>query len=281
MTPRTPGANKSPVPGGSVRAGSLLLPSPFPIRSVETDNYRTKTITLDVSLNATPGQFVMAWLPRFDEKPFSLVDSDPVTLMITAVGPFTRLLHEMQPGDPLWIRGPFGNGFQLPRPGMRAAFIGGGYGVAPLLWLARAWRQQLSALTVFIGAATAKDLLYAGRFTSLHEAAQGEGPALDLLTCTEDGSTGSTGLVTDLLATPLAAGDFDLLCACGPHGMLSAIDRLGDDHSVQRQLSWEAYMRCAVGICGSCELNGSVLCLDGPVLQQSSSENSRSDQFSG
>ena len=279
MTPRLPGANTSTVSGGSVRAGSLRLPSPFPIRSVETDNYRTKTITLGVSLNATPGQFIMAWLPRFDEKPFSLVDSDPVTLMVTAVGPFTRLLHELEPGDPLWIRGPFGNGFQLPPAGTRAAFIGGGYGVAPLLWLARAWRQQLSALTVYIGAAKASDLLYAGRFANLADAAIEEGAALDLLTCTEDGSAGATGLVTDLLATPLSTGEIDLLCACGPHGMLSAIDRLGENHRVQRQLSWEAYMRCAVGICGSCELNGSVLCLDGPVLQQCGRERLRSEQY--
>ena len=203
MTPRPHGANMSLVHDGSSHVGSLLLPSPFPIRSVETDNYRTKTITLDVSLNATPGQFVMAWLPRFDEKPFSLVASDPVTLMITAVGPFTNLLHELRPGDILWIRGPFGNGFRLPRPGMRAAFVGGGYGVAPLLWLARAWQPQLAALTVIIGAGTAADLLYSDRFTNLQEAAQSDAIPLELLTCTEDGSAGSTGAWSPIFWQPL------------------------------------------------------------------------------
>ena len=106
--------------------------------------------------------------------------------------------------------------------------------------------------------------------SSLQDAAQSDVIPSELLTCTEDGSAGSTGVVTDLLATPLAAGKIDLLCACGPHSMLSAVDRLGNLHGIQRQLSWEAYMRCAVGICGSCELNGSVLCLDGPVLQHGS-----------
>ena len=72
---------------------SLILPTPARIVSVRDDNYRTKTFVLDARLDAAPGQFVMAWLPRFDEKPFSLVDADPVTLMITAVGPFSRLLH--------------------------------------------------------------------------------------------------------------------------------------------------------------------------------------------
>ncbi len=261
------------LPDRTAHAGSLNLPAPFPILSVETDNYRTKTFTLDLSLNALPGQFVMAWLPRFDEKPFSLVAADPVTLMVTAVGPFTNLLHAMGPGDQLWVRGPFGKGYRLPSRGMRAVFIGGGYGVAPLLWLARAWRWQLDALTVIIGAGAAADLLYFDRFTDLKRDKRNEAAALEVLTCTEDGSAGSKGLATDLLADSLALGEIDLLCACGPHGMLSAIDRLGARHGVPRQLSWEAYMRCAVGICGSCELNGSVLCLDGPVLENGRLEN--------
>ena len=251
----------------SLPAGSVHLPTPVAIRSVETDNYRTKTIVLDASLEATPGQFVMAWLPRFDEKPFSLVSADPVTLMITAVGPFTRLLHERGPGDALWIRGPFGNGFRLPRQGLRAAFVGGGYGVAPLLWLARAWRQQLAELTVVIGAGADVDLLYVNRFVRLRKDYAKSGIGLRLLTCTEDGSAGSHGRVTDLLTGPVAAGELDLICGCGPHGMLAALDRLGEEYGVARQLSWEAYMRCGIGICGSCEHDGRVLCLDGPVLQ--------------
>lgn len=257
---------------GPAPAGAIQLPTPFPVISVETDNYRTKTIVIDASLDARPGQFVMAWLPRFDEKPFSLVNADPVTLMITAVGPFTGLLHDLEPGDPLWIRGAFGAGFRLPRPGLRAAFVGGGYGVAPLLWLAQAWRGRLAALTVVVGAGRAADLLYVGRFTGLQGAYAKTGRILNLYTCTEDGSAGAAGRVTDLLAGGLAAGDFDLICACGPHGMLAALDRLGEEYGVPRQLSWEAYMRCGIGICGSCEQDGRVLCLDGPVLQHGGGE---------
>ena len=272
--PRLSAAKMSVIPEGPGQQGSLSLPTPFPILSVASDNYRTKTFTLDLSLKALPGQFVMAWLPRFDEKPFSLVDADPVTLMVTAVGPFTKLLHAMAPGDRLWVRGPFGKGYRLPGRGLRAAFVGGGYGVAPLLWLARAWRQQLDELTVIIGAGAAADLLYVDRFSELQTGMRSEDASIDVLTCTEDGSAGRKGLVTDVLAHSLPRGEIDLVCACGPHGMLSAIDSLGARHGVPRQLSWEAYMRCAVGICGSCEMNGSVLCLDGPVLESGFLENS-------
>ena len=254
-------------PGGPSPPATVNLPTPFTIRSIETDNYRTKTFVLDASLDAVPGQFVMAWLPRFDEKPFSLVNADPVTVMVTEVGPFTRLLHEMAPGDRLWLRGAYGKGFSPPRPGPRAAFVGGGYGVAPLLWLARSWRQHLAALSVVIGAGSAPDLLYADHFSRLHDNYAKTGSTLQLLTCTEDGSSGVQGRVTDLLEERLAAGEFDLICACGPDGMLAALDRMGGRYGVPRQLSWEAYMRCGIGICGSCEHDGRVLCLDGPVLQ--------------
>ena len=108
------------------------LPTCTTILDITQDNYRTKTFVLDARLTATPGQFVMVWLPRFDEKPFSLVSADPVTLMITAVGPFTRLMHEKQVGDKVWLRGPFGQGYQVPPTQKRLALIGGGYGVAPL-----------------------------------------------------------------------------------------------------------------------------------------------------
>lgn len=241
---------------------SYTLPTPAYIVAVEADNYRTKTFTLDLALDAVPGQFVMAWLPRFDEKPFSLVDADPVTLMVTAVGPFTRLVHDLAVGDRLWVRGPFGRGFVPAAAGQRPALIGGGYGVAPLLWLATQLADQVAELTTIIGARTAADVLYAARFGAhLNDRADAR-----FLVTTEDGSMGTQGRVTDALAPLLAAGAVDSILACGPHAMLTALDEMGRRTGVPRQLSWEAYMRCAMGICGACEHDGTVLCLDGPVL---------------
>ncbi len=245
---------------------SFTLPTPATILDVQEDNYRTKTFVLDAALDAHPGQFVMAWLPRFDEKPFSLVHADPVTLMITTVGPFTRLVHELEPGDRLWIRGPFGRGFHVDEPGRRLALVAGGYGVAPLLWLARTQLDQAAALTVILGARQAADVLYADRFREAAQAAAHQNAPFQLIITTEDGSQGRRGLVTDALAPMLAAGEVDLVCACGPDGMLRAIERLATAHHVPAQLSWEAYMRCGIGICGACEHEGVVLCMEGPVV---------------
>lgn len=244
------------------------MPTALRLVDIQTDNYRTKTFVLDGAVDAQPGQFVMAWLPRFDEKPFSLVNADPLTLMITAVGPFTRLVHELNVGDRLWVRGPFGQGFAVPPGQRRLALVGGGYGVAPLLWLARTQQGRAERVTAIVGARTAADVLYAGHFGELG-ATPGQTQQA-LLVTTEDGSLGQLGRVTDVLAPLLAAGRVDGavegIYACGPHAMLAALAQLAEANGVPCQLSWEAYMRCGMGICGACEHEGRVLCLEGPVL---------------
>jgi dihydroorotate dehydrogenase electron transfer subunit len=240
----------------------FTLPTAFTITRIQTENYRTVTLVLDGKLDAYPGQFVMAWLPRFDEKPFSLVNAEPITLMITAVGPFSRLVHQLQPGDKLWLRGPLGRGFQHPPANQRLALVGGGYGVAPLLWLAQSAMAQGSEMTAVIGARTAADLLYLDRFQQLASTH----PNLSVIATTEDGSAGITGRVTDAILPLVANHALDAIYACGPHAMLSALQSLGEQHHLACHLSWEAYMRCGIGICGSCEHAGHVLCLDGPVL---------------
>jgi dihydroorotate dehydrogenase electron transfer subunit len=241
----------------------MHLPTAAPIVAITQDNYRTRTLTLDARLDACPGQFIMAWLPRFDEKPFSLVAADPVTLMITAVGPFTRLVHELTVGDRLWLRGPFGQGFAPPDRGGRLALVGGGYGVAPLLWLARQQQHTAASIDVVIGARTAADLLYVDHFAALARAMT----TINVHVTTEDGSRGQTGRVTAALQPRVAAGQIDGIYACGPHRMLAALGALGEKAGIPCQLSWEAYMRCGIGICGACEHEGKVLCLDGPVLR--------------
>ena len=253
----------------------FTMPRACRILAVRADNYRTRTFTLDAQLEAQPGQFVMLWLPRFDEKPFSLVAANPVTVMVTAVGPFTRLLHTLGVGDRVWLRGPFGTGFTLPPDSRHPLLVGGGYGVAPLSWLARAaaGSGHVQSVTTIIGARTADDLLYATAFAA--EEAHAPGVALRTILATEDGSAGVPGRVTDALAPLLAPGAVpsaagaprpDALFACGPHAMLHALQGVAARHALPAQLSWEAYMRCAVGICGACEHEGALLCLDGPVL---------------
>jgi dihydroorotate dehydrogenase electron transfer subunit len=218
------------------------------------------TLVLDLHLEAEPGQFVMAWLPGLDEKPFSLVNSAPVTLTVARVGPFSTAVHGLGVGDRLWLRGPLGQAFTLPASPPSATrsllFVGGGYGVAPLHFLAD--RAQTSGWRVhmIIGARTAADVVFVDRFSAL-----GAG----LTITTDDGSLGQQGLVTDAAGILLDTTDVGALYACGPEAMLDAVERLAQARHLPAQLSYERYMRCGFGVCGSCSRDGWLVCHDGPV----------------
>lgn len=227
------------------------------VQDVIVENERTSTFRLDAALPAEPGQFAMVWLPGLDEKPFSIQRDDPLSFTIAAVGPFSEAMHRIPPGGRIWCRGPFGNGF-VP-DGSDHLLVGGGYGVAPLLFLARRIAAAGGRSRVVIGAATRDELL-------LVEAFEAIGSEVHLTT--EDGSAGVQGLVTDAVSPMLVGDPPETMYACGPHGMLYALRALAGERKLPAQLSWEAYMRCGVGICGSCEHEGMLLCSDGPVLDE-------------
>jgi dihydroorotate dehydrogenase electron transfer subunit len=135
--------------------------------------------------------------------------------------------------------------------------VGGGYGAAPLYFLARVLRDAGADVEAALGARTSSDLLFVDRFGGL---------GLPVHAATEDGSAGSKGQVTAVTASLLGSGAFDRVCACGPEGMLAALRSLCEAMRVPAELSHEAYMRCGVGICGSCEHDARLVCMDGPVF---------------
>jgi dihydroorotate dehydrogenase electron transfer subunit len=248
MTPSASGA-------AGVSKPDVGLPSPARVSAVAVENYRTRTLRLDRSLAAEPGQFLMLWLPGLDEKPYSPQAADPIAVTVTAVGPFSRALHRLAVGDTLWLRGPFGRGFS-PQ-GSDHLLVAGGYGVAPLAFLARRLRVAGHRVRVLIGGRSAEDILLLGTFAAL---------GTETSVTTEDGSLGMAGTVTDALEPLLCTDPPDCLYACGPHGMLVALEELARGAALPAQLSWEAYMRCGLGLCGSCVHRGVVLCSEGPVL---------------
>ena len=183
----------------------------------------------------------MLWLPGIDEKPFSIAGVDPLMFTVARVGPFSERLHDLGPGDTVWVRGPFGRGYTRPRG--RALLVGGGYGAAPLFFLARELLRAGSAVEIALGARTAADLLFLDRFTA-------EGVSVHA--ATEDGSHGVRGRVTAAVGPLLASGQFDRLFGCGPEAMLESCAALSREAGVPAELSHEAYMRCGIGVCGAC-----------------------------
>ena len=199
-----------------------------------------------------PGQFVMLWLPGVNEKPFALshIGPDYLEATIREIGPFTRDLTALSPGDLLGVRGPFGNGFTQP-PGTQDIIVAGGIGIASVSYL-----KTLYDIPLFYGARSKQDVLFARRF-----------PAMRL--ATDDGSAGFPGLVTQLVARSLADLQARSVYACGPEPMLVGLLQLCREHNLQLFASVERYMKCGVGICGQCTIDDRVTCVDGPVFDRS------------
>jgi dihydroorotate dehydrogenase electron transfer subunit len=237
----------------------VSLPRRAVVVSIQDENARVRTFELDLRLDAQPGQFVMVWLPGIDEKPFSLVGATPVTLTIARVGPFTQALFTLQVGDPLWIRGPLGTPFTLSTSTGRSRLllVAGGYGVAPLYFLAHRARAAGWALSVVLGARSAEDLLFVDRFATL---------GVEVVVATGDGSSGERGTAADVAARLLELGGYETIYGCGPEAMLEAVERLARDRGLPAQLSYERIMRCGFGVCGTCAREGWLVCHDGPVM---------------
>ncbi len=202
----------------------------------------------------------MVWLPGVDEKPFSLVNNSPVVLTVARVGPFTTRLHEKGPGDTIWLRGPYGNGFSVE--GKKLLLVGGGYGVAPLLFLARRAALQGCSVEVIVGARCAGDLILVRDF---------EEAGCRVHLATEDGSLGFRGKAPELARHLIPHLRPDALYGCGPEGMLEALEEIACSLGIPAQLSYEGYMRCGFGVCGSCERRGWLVCRDGPVIKTGNS----------
>ncbi|KUH34378.1 dihydroorotate dehydrogenase [Thermococcus celericrescens] len=207
-----------------------------------------KAFRFDKKLEFNAGQFIMTWLPGVGEKPFSLAWND--TIVVKRVGPFTSRLFELGEGDYLWIRGPYGRGFE-PK-GENVALLGGGIGIPPLYAFAKQHRRRFERITLLYGARSREELALMDIENYVDE----------VVITTDDGSAGRKGFPTEVLAE--RKGEFDQVYACGPEPMLRAALRVMNYRNIQ--ISAERYMKCGIGVCGSCNLGKYLVCRDGPVF---------------
>ncbi len=233
--------------------------------------FRLTLVAPSIAATAQPGQFVMAACgPSLDpllRRPFSIhriLDPDRIQLLFRVVGKGTGLLAGCKPGQPLSLIGPLGRGFRPPPQGP-VCLVGGGIGIAPLLFLADRFRAASSnplACTVLLGAQTGDELTSLAReFAALR---------CQVETATDDGSLGYHGFVTDLLAPHLATAQ--QVYVCGPQPMMARVALESQAAQVGCQASLEAHMACGLGACLGCTIHGSDeryrhVCKHGPVFQ--------------
>jgi dihydroorotate dehydrogenase electron transfer subunit len=218
---------------------------------------------------ARPGQFVHL-LATEDRsfplrRPFSLGrvggSGGSVEVVFDVVGAGTRALAGLGPNDVVDALGPLGRAFDPPEAPAGCVLVGGGYGTAPLFFLATELRARGCRVDVVVGAATAGRLL---------DAVQAGRLGHSLTVTTDDGSAGRRGLVTDPLPELLAGTGAERVYACGPMPMLAAVSRVAAAAGVACQVAVEEQMACGTGICFSCVLpvGGRMArsCLEGPVF---------------
>lgn len=231
----------------------------FRVLDVTTEGTVGATLCFSACCAARPGQFVMVWLPGIGERPFTVMDDAPFRLTIAAVGPFTRVLCSLSPGDAVWVRGPYGRGFEIV--GRTHLLVGGGSGVASLALLAKRMCACRSGdaghdVTVALGAKTANQLMLRWWF---------EGLGCRVLVATDDGSQGFHGTVLQAIRGCLAERP-DSVYACGPEPMLRALVDWTTGLRLPTYVSMERVMRCGIGVCGNCHCGDRLVCRDGPVF---------------
>jgi len=234
------------------------------ILEISRDNPTVKTFTFLDKLcsEATPGQFIMVWIPGVDEVPMSLSAIGPdgrSSITVAKVGEATEVLHKRKTGDILGIRGPYGNSF-LPVSG-NTMVVGGGTGLAPLAPLTEELAELHARVALIAGAKTQDEILFLDRTTTALSRIDGR-----VVAVTEDGSHGIKGLATDVAEQLLEKERFDMLYTCGPEEMMYKLFLLAERYETPIQASLERLMRCAIGICGSCVIGKFRVCRDGPVF---------------
>lgn len=234
------------------------------ILNVKTESPTVKTFSFKDAhcTKAQPGQFLMLWIPGVDEIPLSILGVDEgglVSVAVKRVGQATRALHEAKAGDILGVRGPFGNSFSLVKGSV--LMVAGGTGTAPLLFLANRLLPRTTRGVFVMGAKMQSELLFMNQLEQSFSRSQ-----VQLVTSTEDGSCGVTGLCTEPVEQILAKERFNMIYACGPEKMLRRVFELAEEHRTNLEASLERLMRCAIGLCGSCTVGKYRVCADGPVF---------------
>lgn len=232
------------------------------IKKIKQETENTKTFVFDYSLNAKPGQFVMLWIPRVDQKPISVSRQTKTSFELTVfkIGAATQELFKMKVGDKVGISGPYGNTFEI-KPKSNIILVGGGCGSAPMRFLADEAKKAKCKITFITGARSAKDVLFNKEFAN---------------TCvvTNDGSEGFKGYTTQKLEEILVRTEQCSVLTkykvytCGPELMMKSVMQIADKYKIPCEISMERYMKCGFGICGQCAVDplGICICQDGPVF---------------
>ena len=230
----------------------------------ETPTVKTLVFKDRLSYFAKPGQFLMIWIPRIEEIPMSVMINSKegyAAVTIRKFGVGSTALFDRKKGDLIGLRGPYGNRFILRKKYRKILVIGGGTGLVPLLRLVSFACKEKVRSTIVMGAKTKAEVFFEKVTRNIIR-----GNNSSLLVCTDDGSYGIKGTTVTLMGKLVRDESFDCVYTCGPELMMKAVLDISNQNSIPVQASLERYMKCGIGICGSCCLDSSLVCQDGTVF---------------
>ena len=213
-----------------------------------------------------PGQFAQLRVDdstTFLRRPISIhdVEGDEISFLVQEVGKGTLWLCSLKEGDTLNAVLPLGNSFSMSKASNAPLLIGGGVGVAPLLFLGKRLKEQGVKPTFLLGARTKAQLMRLDAFREVGE----------VLVTTEDGSEGERGFVTQHSQLSMVNCQWSMIYTCGPMPMMKAVAKLARERGIACEVSLENRMACGVGACLCCveELadgHNHCVCTEGPVF---------------
>jgi len=245
-------------------------------KEVAPDIYLLTLRAKTISAVAKPGQFAMIKVTDVHcddpllRRPLSIhnTSKDTIQFVYKVLGRGTKILAASKPGMEIQCLAPLGNGFNISPGDKPHCLVGGGMGIAPLLFLAKHIRkcQPESAIHVLLGARNKKELIAIEEFS--------KADIDELGIATDDGSKGHFGLITELLEKEIWSQDEVNIYSCGPEPMMKAVAGLCHKRDWQCQVSLEALMACGMGACLGCAVSQKGLgaenylhvCSDGPVF---------------
>ena len=217
-----------------------------------------------IAAKAQPGQFVIIRIHERGERiPLSLADIDPargtISLIVMCVGKTTSELSTLEEGARIKdVCGPLGNPTHIENVG-RVVLAGGGFGVAPLYPVGRAFKAAGNRVTTVMGARSEGLLIYKKEMQSVSDR---------VVVSTDDGSAGIKGMITDALESELGENGADLVMAVGPAPMMEAVCRKTAAFGIKTVVSLNAVMVDGTGMCGGCRVKvggqTKFACMDGP-----------------
>lgn len=227
----------------------------------ETPTVRTLIFSDDVMSSVMPGQFAMVWIPGINELPMSVMisqESGKAAFTVRKHGAASTGLFNVQVGQQIGVRGPYGNSFDLKKG--KLLLVGGGTGLVPMMRLLTFVRPE-DDVTVLIGAKSKEEVFFEDLANNLLK----NNPH-NVIVTTDDGSYGEKGFVTDMVEKLVNKSHFDGVYTCGPEKMMYKTVQLSHSKGLFVQASLERMMKCGVGICGSCCMGEDLVCRDGTVF---------------